>query len=339
MEGVIPDHALGASGETPLHALTHPLSPAGKRQAMGFDVNSCLNLIPELKGLNLEIQELKGGITNRLYRVVSPKGHDYVFRLYGAKTELFIDRDVEMENLGRLEPFQVTPKLVKYLPERNLTVVEFIPGNALKNPDFLREDLWEKIIRPIKIIHQSPIRLPYSFDPLSEVKRFHKVLEGINPNYSEFDIQGTIRVLGRISEAASVPSSRYVPCHNDLLADNFILTEEGGRYKEPMCLIDWEYGGMAPSYYDLADMFQETLVPRQVERSLLRIYWEDCDLDFHQYMTDLFKPFPDIYWFLWSLVQLNLSTIPFDYYHYGKVKFENAQKNIDYLRSHYGLRF
>jgi hypothetical protein len=69
-----------------------------------------------------------------------------------------------------------------------------------------------------------------------------------------------------------------------------------------------------------------------VERNLLRIYWEDKDLDFHQYMTDLFKPFPDIYWFLWSLIQLNISTIPFDYYNYGKVKFENAQGNIAYLR-------
>ena len=71
-----------------------------------------------------------------------------------------------------------------------------------------------------------------------------------------------------------------------------------------MCLIDWEYGGMAPAYYDLADMFQEILVPRQVERRLLSVYWEGNDTDHHQYMTDLFKPYPDIYWFLWSLIQL-----------------------------------
>ena len=171
-----------------------------------------------------------------------------------------------------------------------------------------------------------------------EVKRFYKILEGINPNYPEFDIRGTIRALEKISEIAAIPPSQYVPCHNDLLADNFILTEDGRRYKEPMVLIDWEYGGMAPPYYDVADMFQEILVPRDVEKNLLRVYWEDKDLDFHQYMTDLFKPFPDIYWFLWSLIQLNISTIPFDYYTYGKVKFENAQKNIAYLRDFYQIK-
>ncbi|HSB04534.1 MAG TPA: choline/ethanolamine kinase family protein [Thermodesulfobacteriota bacterium] len=302
-----------------------------------FTVDRCIDLMPELAGLDLDIQELKGGITNRLYRVVSSNGHDYVFRLYGARTELFIDRDVEMENLRRLEPLKVTPKLVTYLPERDLTVVDFIPGYVLKNQDFLREDLWERIIRPIKIIHQSCIQLPYLFDPLIEVKRFYRILEGINPDYPEFDIRGTILLLEKISEVASIPSSRYVPCHNDLLADNFILTDEGGRYKEPVVLIDWEYGGMAPPYYDFADMFQEILVPREVERSLLRVYWEDRDMDSHQYRTDLFKPFPDIYWFLWSLIQLNISTLQFDYYNYGKVKYENARENIDYLRKHYGL--
>ena len=306
--------------------------------AMDFNVEICVDLMPELKGLDLRIQELKGGITNRLYRVVSSDGGDYVFRFYGAKTELFIDRDVEMENLRRLESSRVTQKLVKYLPERNVTVVEFIPGYVLKNPDFLREDLWERIMRPIRIVHQSRVHLVYHFDPLLEVKRFYKILEGINPNYPEFDIRGTIQALDRISEIAAIAPSKYVPCHNDLLADNFVLTEDTEGDREPMVLIDWEYGGMAPPYYDVADMLQEILVPRNVERNLLRVYWDDKDLDFHQYMTDLFKPFPDIYWFLWSLIQLNISTIPFDYYGYGKVKFENAQKNIAYLRDFYQIK-
>jgi hypothetical protein len=55
-------------------------------------------------------------------------------------------------------------------------------------------------------------------------------------------------------------------------------------------------------------------------------------------MIDLFKPFPDIYWFLWSLIQLNISSLGFDYYNYGRVKYENAQKNIDRLREIYNLK-
>ena len=104
-----------------------------------------------------------------------------------------------------------------------------------------------------------------------------------------------------------------------------------------MFLIDWEYAGISLPHYDLADMFQEVLVHREVEKKLLMIYWEDKDTEYHQYRVDLLKPFPDIYWFLWSLIQLNISTIPFDFYQYGRVKYGHALKNIDYLRDHYGL--
>jgi thiamine kinase-like enzyme len=105
-----------------------------------------------------------------------------------------------------------------------------------------------------------------------------------------------------------------------------------------MYLIDWEYGGMTPADYDIADMFPEILVPSEIENIFLRIYWEAKNISYHEYMTNLFKPFPDIYWFLWSLIQLNISTIQFDYYSYGKVKYENAQTNIEELKNHYGLR-
>ena len=96
---------------------------------------------------------------------------------------------------------------------------------------------------------------------------------------------------------------------------------------------------MAPLYYDLADLFQEILVPEEVEKRLLSLYWDEDNTDDHQYMTDLFKPYPDIYWFLWSLIQLNISAIDFDYYAYGKAKYENARKNIDLLHSRYRVPF
>jgi thiamine kinase-like enzyme len=304
---------------------------------MEFTYADCVRLMPEWSGLALEIRELKGGITNRLYRVTSGDGMDCVFRFYGKKTELFIDRDAEMENLRLLGASGITPRLFRYLPEQGVTVVEFIPGYVLKNEDFLKEELWERIVSPIRMVHRSGIRLPSLFNPLIEVRRLYKIIEGINPRYPEFDIPGTIGILEKIGEVAGVSPSRYVPCHNDLLADNFVLTEDGSGSRPPMCLIDWEYGGMAPAHYDLADMFQEILLPRRVERGLLDLYWEGNDTDHHHYMTDLFKPYPDIYWFLWSLIQMNISSIAFDYYQYGKTKYENARGNIEFLKSDYGV--
>ncbi|MFW6139113.1 MAG: phosphotransferase family protein, partial [Spirochaetota bacterium] len=209
---------------------------------------------------------------------------------------------------------------------------------TLKNPDFLKENLWQKIIRPIKILHTSRIEVSKVFDPLVEVKKLYEILGSINRDYPEFDISGTINDLERIYNKASVKKDDFVLCHNDLLADNFMLTNDREKYPEEMYLIDWEYAGMNTCYYEVADMFQEILVPRDVERNLLEIYWEGKNMDYNIYMTDLFKPFPDIFWFLWSLIQLNISKIDFDYYNYGRVKYENALSNIQYARDNYGIK-
>ena len=54
-------------------------------------------------------------------------------------------------------------------------------------------------------------------------------------------------------------------------------------------------------------------------------------------MTDLLQALSGHLLVPWSLIQLNLSTIPFDYYGYGN-KFENAQKNIAYLKDFYQIK-
>jgi thiamine kinase-like enzyme len=110
------------------------------------------------------------------------------------------------------------------------------------------------------------------------------------------------------------------------------------KYRYPVYIIDWEYAGMAPRYYDIADMFQEILVPREAEEKIAATYCQGEDFERTLFYIDLFKPFPDIYWFLWSLIQQNISKIDFDYYNYGKIKYENAIKNLLFISEEYGVR-
>jgi len=304
-----------------------------------FTEDVFFELMPEWKDSAIKINTLNGGITNKLYRVHSEKG-DVTVRIYGDKTEVFINRDIETEIMNRVAKTGISPRLVKYMPEHRVTIVEFIPGYVLKNSDFLKEELHEKIVRPIKKIHKSGIVLPHIFNPLSKVKKMYKIFNNLEINCPEFDIEGVIKNLEKLSGIANIPESEFTTCHNDLLADNFVLAEDGHRGKchEPMYLIDWEYAGMAPRYYDLADMFQEILVPRDVEKNIIEHYCEGKEFEKTLYLIDLFKPFPDIYWFIWSMIQHNISKIKFDFYNYGKVKYENAKGNIKFIQKEYSLK-
>jgi len=304
-----------------------------------FNEDVFCEIFPEWKGCNLKISQLSGGITNKLYRVKSEKG-DLSVRIYGDKTELFISRDFETQAIEEMAKIGVSSKLIKYMPEAGVTIVEFIGDSiVLNNEHFLDKSLYRKIVDPIRKIHNSRVKLKKVFNPVVEVGKMASILEGLNVKYPEFDIDNTIRRLEKLSVAINIPETNFTASHNDLLADNFILIKEEFKHKydSPMYIIDWEYAGMAPKYYDIADMFQEVLVPREAEKLIVTEYCDGHDFDKTLYHIDLFKPFPDIFWFLWSLIQLNISTIEFDFYNYGKIKYENALQNIEFLGTEYGV--
>ena len=304
-----------------------------------FTTEVCLLLLPEWKDLDIHITQLSGGITNKLYRIQSEKG-DYTVRIYGDKTDLFINRDCEAHTIQEMAKVGVASNLVKYMPEIGVTIVEFIGDSiVLTNEHFLDASLYPKIVAPIQKIHTSGVCLKQIFNPLVEVMKMSAILNRLNVAYEEFDIAGTIEQLIKLSSIINIPESEYTPCHNDLLADNFILINEDARdrYDEPMYIIDWEYAGMAPRYYDIADMFQEILVPREAEKGIVEEYCQGENFERTLFLIDQFKPFPDIYWFLWSLIQLNISKINFDYYNYGKEKYENALENLIFIRKEYGV--
>jgi thiamine kinase-like enzyme len=304
-----------------------------------FTRDICYELLPEWQGLDVNISTLSGGITNKLYRIQSKKG-DYTVRVYGDKTDLFINRENEAHTIREMAEIGVGSRLVKFIPEKGVTIVEFIDDAiVLTNDHFLDKSLHARIVDPVRKIHTSGVKLKRICNPLLEVMKMSAILRQLNVEYPEFDIAGTIQRLIKLSSVINIPESEYTACHNDLLADNFILIKNEAAYKydSPIYLIDWEYGGMAPKYYDIADMFQEILAPREIEKNIVKEYCNGRKIDRTLFFIDLFKPFPDIYWLLWSLIQLNVSKIEFDYYDYGKIKYENAINNLTFILDTYGV--
>ena len=94
-----------------------------RRNLLNVEFNEALfhEIYPPWRGMRLDISELSGGITNKLYRVRSEKG-DLSVRIWGDKTELFIDRDFEAHALEEMAKIGVSSKLVSYMPEIGSTM-------------------------------------------------------------------------------------------------------------------------------------------------------------------------------------------------------------------------
>jgi len=295
-----------------------------------FEHESILTVFPELKGIDYTITPLTGGITNTLFRIKSDLG-DWAVRFYGENTELFIDRTAEAETMKRMAKIGISPKMIHFSPENRYTSVEFIDhAKTLNNDDFLNESYHKPIMDTIRKIHSSHITLNRIFNPIIEIEKMLKILESLHADLSEFDIDQSIQKLHVLDQRLNIPKDDYVPCHIDLLAENF-LAVNSPDFPTGLAVIDWEYAGMAPAAYDIADMFQETLLPKELEKKLIHLYCEgNHEKDFWE-KVQLFKPFPDFYWFLWSLIQKEISKIDFDFYTYGKGKYENSMMNMNII--------
>ncbi len=77
------------------------MSKAKSLLKIEFTQEICHELLPEWQGLDINISTLSGGITNKLYRIQSEKG-DYTVRIYGDKTDLFIDRENEAHTIQEM---------------------------------------------------------------------------------------------------------------------------------------------------------------------------------------------------------------------------------------------
>jgi len=63
------------------------------------------------------------------------------------------------------------------------------------------------------------------------------------------------------------PEHTPVPCHNDLLAGNFI--GDGAR----VWIVDWEYAGMGDRYFDLANLSINSGFDETDDEHLLAAYF------------------------------------------------------------------
>ncbi len=172
-----------------------------------FTKDVCYELLPEWKGLDIDISQLKGGITNKLYRIRSEKG-DYTVRIYGDKTDLFIHRDCEAHAIREMSKIGICSPIVKYLPERGVTIVEFIDDViVLNNKHFLDKPLYPKIVEAIKKIHTSGVELKQIFNPMIKVKEMLSILTDLEAEYREFDIAGTVDRLSKLDQIINIPES------------------------------------------------------------------------------------------------------------------------------------
>ena len=272
------------------------------------------------QGKQVVIEPLSGGLTNSNFRV-SVDGTPYFVRVPGASTELLaIDRKNEVHNTKAAAQAGVAPKVLHYLPEYNVMVIEFLNGKTMSKDALNETGMPARMAQAIKKLHAGPRFLAdFNMFRLTEYyldlcrQRDIKIPDG----YPE-----RTRTVERVEQAMSVHPLTTVPCNNDLLAENYI--DDGKQ----LWLIDYEYSGNNDPTFELGNTCQEMQFSNAQIAEVCAAYFGEATPSMIARMK-LNMIMSDVGWGLWAALQANISTIDFDFWGWAEERWGRAVQKME----------
>jgi thiamine kinase-like enzyme len=272
------------------------------------------------KGEKVQVSPLSGGLTNENY-VVATAGMRYVVRVPGQSTELLaIDRANEVHNTRAAAATGIGPNVLEVIPEIDVMVLEFIDGPTMSAKTLQSAAMARRMAASFRRLHAAP-RFLQDFNMFRLVENYLDIVEAhdvtIPPDYR--DRLPTVAEIERAVAAGSLPS---VPCHNDLLCENFI--DDGAALR----IVDYELSGNNDPCFDLGNTAQEAEFDDELRAVLCEAYFGRTDPQQLARMN-LFALMSDVGWTLWGAIQAKISAIDYDFKGYYTSRWTRAVEAIE----------
>jgi len=276
-----------------------------------------LNAIPQWKEKChkiTHIRPLSGGITNTNFRVEFG-GKTYVVRIYGIGSEsLGIHRPNEILCHRIAAELEIAPNLFEELSSSQTLVSQFVDGQTLDAAGAASSQHLSAIVKAVKKYHGGP-KFPGTFSPFQTVRNYLKQAQDLSVEFPA-PLDDVLEKMDLI-EKTLMPHVRLVPCHNDLLAANFIDDEKNKR----LWILDWEYAAMGDCFFDLGNFaVNQSLNPSKMQQ-LLDLYFEN-PTEWHMAYLELMCRASDLRESFWAFLQTAISKLDFDYDAYAIRHYE-----------------
>ena len=270
--------------------------------------------ICEQLGVKGEPQPLDGGITNHNFKAKLKDGSNVVLRVCGKDTDqLGIDRDAERIATEEAAKLGIAPEVVAYVDACSCLVTRFVEGETVTEEQLRTPELLEPIAKSLRRFHDSETLLPTRFNVPTLAREYARRAKA----QDRPDVKQAIKAADAI---ATVVEDDEVPCHNDLLAGNFIRAERG------IVLLDWEYAACGSRYFDLGNLSINNGFSEDDDLELLKAYGLEGDKHFAR--LRLMRAMSDAREAMWGVIQGVVSEIEFDFAAYAQEHFERLAKTF-----------
>ncbi len=277
-------------------------------------------------GREIGVEPIAAGLTNANFRV-EVDGRPFFVRLPGASTDLLaVDRANELHNTRAAAEAGVGPKLVAHDNASGAFALEWIDGRTMSNAAFAAEPRAPKLIAAALLrLHTGP-RFRDDFNMFRLTERYLGVVEErsirIPAGYREH-----MAAIPRIEAALAVHPLPTVPCHNDLLAENYL--DDGAR----LWIVDYEYSGNNDPTFELGNTAQELQFDAARQEELCAAYFgperfarEGPALLARMRLQMIMS---DVGWTLWAAIQAAISPIDYDFWSWAEERWARASAAMD----------
>ncbi|GAB3057719.1 phosphotransferase family protein [Intrasporangium mesophilum] len=260
-----------------------------------------------------EVTELPGGLTNHNYRVRTPT-HDVVVRVSSPSSELLaVDREHEWLNSRAAAQAGVGAPVVDFLPGRGILVVEFLPGRTYAAGDVAAN--LPRIAQALRRLHAGP-EFASRFD-MFDIQRGYAAIVRERGLRVPSGYDALAEPAARVEAALRMHPDPLVPCHNDLLAANFL--DDGGDVR----IIDYEYSGTNEASFELGNLVNESQLDHEHLTELVDAYYGRVSARLLA-RAELWGLAGRYAWTLWGAIQHGVSDVDADFWAFATERFEPA---------------
>lgn len=268
--------------------------------------------------------ERLGGMTNHSYKVTMKNGEELLVRIPGEGTEKMINRLDERKSTELACKLGIDSELL-YFGDEGTKVMKFIKdpqaidANIMKQPEIIKQaaEIFHRL-------HTSGVDTGVRFEVFEMAELYEKIIrDGGVAFYDDYEeVKKTVMDIKAAVD--SIYKAPRVPCHNDSLVANWVISGEGRLY-----LIDWEYSGMNEAMWDLSCLSIEAEFGVDEDDELLNDYYgfENKTVGVEEKKRFIAaKLYVDYLWTLWGLTR-----VPFDgafMQEYADGRYERLKKNI-----------
>ena len=283
-------------------------------------VAHAIGLVSLWRGQDVKVSQLSGGLTNENYLVVAG-GQRYVMRIPGQSTELLsIDRANEVFNTQAAATTGIGPRVLEHIAAIDALVLEFIPGTTMSAATLQSEEMASRMAASFRRLHGAP-RFLKDFNMFRLIEEYLRIVDehrvAIPAGYRD-----RLPAIADIEEAVDRGALPSVPCHNDLLCENFI--DDGAALR----IVDYELSVNNDPCFDLGNTAQEAELAEGLRAALCAAYFGHEDPRQLARMN-LFALMSDVGWTLWGAIQAKISAVDFDFRGYYNMRWQRATEVLD----------